>query len=194
MSITMDKFKTLLDLQNDHVHSLSQTTVNFKKLGRAKWTQATIKARIDKTHQLWKTIQDEHRSLRAAAARDDQLKHEYFTLNLFQEYEGIYDETIDFFVNLLNDNQPTVQSAESDVEELSVHCNASFRLPPITMTKFNGTLTEWEAFKGRFETLVVNNRKLDNMQRMYHLVSSLEDEARSKIDHLELTKDNFPIA
>jgi len=76
----------------------------------------------------------------------------------------------------------------------STQANTNLRLPPIKLPVFNNKPTEFKHFFDTFNSLVLNNETLDNIQRYYYLLSVMTDEAHELIENLPVTADNFPIA
>ena len=76
----------------------------------------------------------------------------------------------------------------------STQANAKLRLPPIKLPVFNNKPTEFKHFFDTFNSLVLNNETLDNIQSYYYLLSVVSGEAHEVIENLPVTADNFPIA
>lgn len=67
-------------------------------------------------------------------------------------------------------------------------------LPPIQLPPFSGKLDEWETFRDRFNSLIIQNKELSDFSRMHFLASSLTGHARDAIAGLTITAENFEIA
>jgi hypothetical protein len=76
----------------------------------------------------------------------------------------------------------------------STQANANLRLPPIKLPVFNNKPTEFKHFFDTFNSLVLNNEILDDIQRYYYLLSVVSGEAHELTENLPVTTDNFPIA
>ncbi|EFN85430.1 hypothetical protein EAI_17225, partial [Harpegnathos saltator] len=59
-------------------------------------------------------------------------------------------------------------------------------LPP-----FDGSITEWESFRDRFTTLIIENKELNDFTRMHFLVSFLRGRALECLADFAVTADNF---
>jgi hypothetical protein len=68
------------------------------------------------------------------------------------------------------------------------------RLPQIILPQFDGTISNWLHFKDTFQSLIIDNSHLSNIQRYHYLISSLKDEAKQLIANLQITSDNFTVA
>ncbi|XP_030752247.1 uncharacterized protein LOC115879487 [Sitophilus oryzae] len=67
-------------------------------------------------------------------------------------------------------------------------------LPQLHIPRFNGDLTSWNAFYQLFNTLIVNNNMLSNIEKLIYLKSYLSGEPLHLIDTLQLTDSNLNIA
>ncbi|XP_050519253.1 uncharacterized protein LOC126893276 [Diabrotica virgifera virgifera] len=76
----------------------------------------------------------------------------------------------------------------------STVATAKVRLPEITMQTFCGSFSEFNSFYQLFETLIVNNEELNNVQRFIYLKSFLRNEPLQLIDNIEVIDENFDIA
>jgi len=76
----------------------------------------------------------------------------------------------------------------------STQANTNLRLTPIKLPVFNNKPTEFKRFFNTFNSLVLNNEPLDNIQRYYYLLSVVSGEAHELIENLPVTADNSPIA
>jgi hypothetical protein len=82
----------------------------------------------------------------------------------------------------------------SQQSSTSSHKSPSVKLPTISLPTFDGSFTEWTRFKLTFESLIVNNEGLDNVQKFHYLISSLKKEPSLLLQNLEISNENFSIA
>lgn len=82
-------------------------------------------------------------------------------------------------------DQPSVESAAT---------KSDFKLPNITIPKFDGNYQKWCEFHDFFEAAVNNAPGLSNVQKLHHLKSNLKDEAFELISYLPTTDNNYSIA
>lgn len=68
------------------------------------------------------------------------------------------------------------------------------KLPDISLSPFDGQVSNWKPFFELFTALIIDNPTLTDIQRLFYLKSSLKGEALNLIDTLEITNDNFKIA
>lgn len=67
-------------------------------------------------------------------------------------------------------------------------------LPRLELPKFDGQLTNWSAFYSVFQTSVVSNPTLDNIERFQYLLTVLSGPALDMIKTVPLTAANFTVA
>lgn len=68
------------------------------------------------------------------------------------------------------------------------------KLPNLGLPQFDGDYGKWMQFKETFGTLISKNQFLDDIQRFYYLLDSLQGDARKIVESLEITADNYRIA
>lgn len=68
------------------------------------------------------------------------------------------------------------------------------RLPTLELPHFRGHMEQWVSFKNMFVSLVDSRRDLTAGQKLAYLLSTLQDEARSLIQHLPVEDDQYATA
>jgi hypothetical protein len=68
------------------------------------------------------------------------------------------------------------------------------KLPTIEIPKFAGRITKFKHFYDTFNSLIINNKALDDVQKFHYLLSSVTSEARQLIENLPVTQQNFHVA
>jgi hypothetical protein len=77
----------------------------------------------------------------------------------------------------------------------STHASSGYvKLPSIELPSFDGTVSKWFHFRDTFDSLIIQNRTLPNVQKLHYLLSSLKGEAKALISNLPITNDNFSVA
>ena len=121
---------------------------------------------------------------------------DYFKKRQLDEYEDIYQNTLDFMAECLEAIEPTV-NANPSVGAVCGKRDESFslsHLPPILIPPFSGKCEDWESFRDRFTSLIIMNKDLSNFARMHFLASSLTGRALESVKNTPITADNFEIA
>jgi len=122
---------------------------------------------------------------------------EYFRETQLETVEDIYQSTGDYLAECLENLEPVVsqnQSLDSSLLRADASALSLSNLPPIKLPPFDGNFSEWETFRDRFNTLIIQNRALTDFARMHYLASSLKGRALDSISTLAITADNFTVA
>lgn len=183
--------------QTSLLHSISRALENFKKLGRNNYTPAKVRSRIALLKETWTQCVQNHAHLLHTTPEVNKEKSEYFQRDQLAVYEEVYQETLDYMNECLEELEPNV-SLNQSIGCASVHSEGSSfalrHLPPIQLPPFSGRIDEWESFRDRFDSLIIQNKELSNFSRMHFLASSLTGRARDSIANLPITAANFEIA
>jgi len=121
----------------------------------------------------------------------------YFEQQEFDDHEDLYQAALDYMMECLEELEPASPSAPLASPNYRFNDSASFsvsHLPPIKIPPFAGKLDEWESFRDRFSSLIIQNRDLTDFSRMHFLASSLTGSALDAIRTVPVTADNFGIA
>ncbi|KAL0832994.1 hypothetical protein ABMA28_001117 [Loxostege sticticalis] len=82
-------------------------------------------------------------------------------------------------------------------EQSSVVSNGGFqsiKLPTINLPTFNGSYLNWLEFRDTFESLIISNASIPDINKFHYLRSSLQGGAIQVIKSLEFTSANFKVA
>lgn len=69
--------------------------------------------------------------------------------------------------------------------------HSSVPLPKFEIPSFSGELEDWEEYRDRFISIIINDTRLTDSDRMKYLVGSLDGSARRAIAHFRITDANF---
>ncbi|XP_070515382.1 uncharacterized protein [Cardiocondyla obscurior] len=120
-----------------------------------------------------------------------------FADNSFEATEDVFLTTKDVLSEWLEELEPP-PTPQSSMQSTGILHDTSVlagpRMPYIKLPPFNGTLSEWEHFRDRFTSLVIQNAGLTDFARMHYLSSSVTGSALSCISDIPVTADNFAIA
>ena len=115
-------------------------------------------------------------------------------------FETQYYEVEAKFIELLHpaDNQGqldnTSEHGSDYLTELTHVSKSHVKLPSIQLPSYDGTISTWLYFRDTFDSLIIKNRTLSNVERFHYLISSLKGEAKHLISNLQITHDNFVVA
>jgi len=189
------QFEELMFKQRLLINSVTNTIANFKKLGQARMTVAAAKARIALTKDRFEQCRTLDAQLRVSAEPKVFETHSYFTGSEFEKCEDAYDVTMEFLQEQIEDGCLTLDHSAFNVSRsIEFPSHSSLNLPKITLPTFDGSYEKWESFRDRFQSMIIGEASLSNVQRLHHLFSCLKGEAIAAIDHLPLTAENFQVA
>lgn len=121
---------------------------------------------------------------------------EYFRDNHYEATEDVYQAALDMN-EWLEELEPIVSPNHSVDHGYANQSSSAFalaHLPQIKLPPFDGIYHEWENFRDRFTSLIINNKDLSDFSRMHFLSSCLKDSALECIDGIPVTSDNFNVA
>ncbi|XP_012543469.2 uncharacterized protein LOC105840926 [Monomorium pharaonis] len=188
--------KTLITRQQSQLQMVARALANFKKIGRNNYTPAKIRSRIAQLKDTWSQCTNVHVAMLQAFTNEEQEAIEYFEHQEFERHEELYQSTLDYMAEALEMMEPPGSLPQLDVLTLR-HCTNSIslsHLPPINIPPFSGKVDDWETFRDRFTSLIIENRDLTAFARMHFLESSLSGRALESIKNIPITADNFDIA
>ena len=98
--------------------------------------------------------------------------------------------------NLLDEKTQEKMKRESEMSQQGreVDFTNVSRLPPCDTDTFKGGYREWPTFRDLFSAIYINNSKLSNVEKLFHLTQKTVGEAREIISHVPLTNDGFTLA
>lgn len=181
--------------QRSLITSITNTIANFRKSEQTKMTYAATKSRIASTKERFEQCRLLH-AAKLQVTADDRTKkaYSYFTGLEFQQCEDIYDQTLDYLHELLDEETATHDTSGNVSRVSDVPSHATLNLPKITLPSFDGSYDKWESFRDRFQSIIGCESSLSNVQRLHHLFSCLKGETSAAVEHIQLTSDNFTVA
>ncbi|XP_076660392.1 uncharacterized protein LOC143363737 [Halictus rubicundus] len=194
----MGDLKTLLKHQIDAARIVERTLDNFKKIGKAKLTVATVKNRIARLSESFAECQRLHKQLSAVATDAERSTVGYFTQDRFMAVHEIYMETSDYMAETLSrlaaaDSSGT-DSTPSPAGPVSQPDDDKSRMPMLNLPTFSGAFSEWETFRDRFTAMVISRKGLSNVSRFEYLLACLQGAASDLVENIAITDAGFAIA
>lgn len=101
-------------------------------------------------------------------------------------------ETLESVV--ISSNSEITSNQDAHVVNSHPAGRAEIRLPPLSISSFDGDYNDWTSFYDLFLCSVHNNNSLKKVQKMQYLKSLLKDEALQLVRHLPVTDANYDIA
>ncbi|XP_011884042.1 PREDICTED: uncharacterized protein LOC105571179 [Vollenhovia emeryi] len=192
-----DDLQALLVEQSTTIAAIKRVIPNFKKIGKANITIYKAKKRANDLESLWERCQRLNVRLLQAASAEDQLVVEYFADKEFLAAEDAYHEAADHLADCVGkfsrDRSDVAASSVSD-SSLQDTSASSLQLPRISLPKFFGKFTEWENFRGIFESLVASQESLSNTQKLHYLKACVTGDAAVLINHIQIADTNYDAA
>ena len=181
--------------QEDLIVSIERTVENFKKLGQNNFTTAATRNRQFILERQWLRCQQIHAELKATVKLADRPAVPYFAVNQYEDAVEAYFQASDYLSEILEKlMKPVAAVTASSTLDLSQTCSNAIPLPRIDLLKFSGQYTEWANFRDIFESLVIKNESLSNVQRLHYLKSCLTGEARVVVKNITVTDANYEMA
>ncbi|XP_024878250.1 uncharacterized protein LOC112458723 [Temnothorax curvispinosus] len=114
----------LLVQQQALLHSISRSLENFKKIGKNNYTAAKIRSRITSLKETWLQCVQVNAQLLQACPEDNRAAFDYFKHHQFDAIEDIYQGTLDYMVECLEEIEPprTSDSGRVDLSSSAVGC------------------------------------------------------------------------
>ncbi|XP_045446869.1 uncharacterized protein LOC123655075 [Melitaea cinxia] len=162
---------------------------NFKKSPKERLTQAYCQTRLESLEMLWSDFSRTHKSL--VKTYGSKLRE--------QDYykKDFYEQTEELFIEYKTEIKQKLNSVPSNLDQTynvnkSERLNTeSFKLPKIVIPNFSGKYTEWITFRDLFLSLIHNNSRLDKVQKMHYLKSSLIGEAEQLLRQIPISEANY---
>lgn len=188
----------MLSKQLQLQRSIERWIDNFKKIGRNNLNPAKIRSRIMSLKETWSQYLNGHADLVKTVSEPNQATIAYFKDQQFEKTEDVYQTALDHMAECLEELEPPVSHNVSLIDANQARQESSSfspaHLPQIDLLPFDGKCDDWENFRDRFTSLIINNKELRNFARMHFLVSSVKGSALECIRKIPVTADNFKVA
>lgn len=184
--------------QADTITRVENELKNFKKEPRERRTTHHLNARLERIRSTRDEFLQRHRKL---LDLDPEKSGDYFKNDVCDLFENAYLEVIaqiqikyDEWFSSPTQSASGTQSGSSAPSTNNVTYNLandlSFKLPELSIPKFNGTYIEWPEFYDSF-LFVHNHRQLNDGQKLQHLRNALSPKVKSLIGYLDITSNNY---
>ncbi|XP_076301820.1 uncharacterized protein LOC143219898 [Lasioglossum baleicum] len=175
--------------------AIERSLLNLRKLGKEKWTKATLRTRIAHLQDHWQKFNTGNDRVCSIIPPADQTKIPYFSENQFEETEETYLETLAFMTSQLDDlTSVPVSHPSNPCDGQVLPPVPADQLPRLNLPEFDGRYATWESFRDRFTALIIKNPSLHDVSRLHYLTSSITGRALECIENIPITEDNFTVA
>lgn len=153
-----------LSKQEALLNMVSRALENFKKVRRLNYSAAKIHSRISSLKETWSQCIQGHAALMQIYPEAKRANLAYFQEDQLDEHEEIYQMTLDFMTEWLEELESLVSPNRSVQTEQSFSRTESAlslrHLPLIKMPLFSGNFAEWESFCDQFTALIIERISL----------------------------------
>lgn len=190
----------LLVEQDQTIGLINRTVANFKKIGTKNFTLAVARSRHTILNDNWQRCLSLNAQIEKEAEDLDRTTNAYFLEKLFLSTEETYLAASDYFTSIIDKlTEPVAGPSASKQDPINqtfaeVQVNKSFSLPRISLPKFSGNYLDWTSFRDIFESLVVKNDSLSNVEKLHHLKANLTNEAALVLKNIAVTDANYASA
>lgn len=158
-----------------------------------------LKLRFDKVKSLFDKFDEVHNSLEIMDPDGNHnIEHGIINDSFFEVSSNIH-KILDIDVLSTNNSSRSV-SVSSDVSQNSGNLNSSnkeptnkrrIKLPQINLPTFSGKYEEWISFKDTFESLIIKDQELTDVEKLTHLKSVVIGDAARKINIFSMKSVHF---
>lgn len=158
-------------------------------------TTAVTRNRIALLQGQFTTVVDLDAELYSLADANKRDNHAYFKEDQFSACEDLYHESLDFMHDKIAENESSVLSSTQNENVSTVASSRPIsHLPRLGLPTFDGSFAQWETFRDRFTSMIIDDQNLSNVERLHYLCSVLSGEASQAVAHLPVTDANFDVA
>ncbi|XP_076301700.1 uncharacterized protein LOC143219711 [Lasioglossum baleicum] len=190
----MDDLQRVIVEQERTITQIERALPNLKKVGVQNYTTAKVKNRMKALDVLWDRCQQLDTQLHQESTEADRIDLNYFATDAFSKAEDVYLTTTDYMSEILHTltNHPSTHTAGDDSKDHTKGVTGrKTKLSRIDVPTFSGVRIEWEDFRDMFQSMVINDETLTNVERLHYLKASLTGAALKLLSNIRITESNF---
>ncbi|KAI5651448.1 hypothetical protein NE865_00692 [Phthorimaea operculella] len=174
-----------LNYQGNIATRIEKSYDNYKKSPKKRITISYLQNRLDILQESWAQFVAGHQNLMIKFSPESLAATDYMEKDVYDATEELYiDYKSDLMEKLETLKQNPVKNENSDND-------FNVKLPEISIPNFSGKYTEWLTFRDLFLSMVDNNKKLQNVQKLHYLKSFISGEAEQLLRNISITNDNY---
>ncbi|CAB0030674.1 unnamed protein product [Trichogramma brassicae] len=184
-----------MDHQEKLIRMITNSFVNFKKLGKDMMTAGACISRLEQLKKRWQEFEQNHAKLLEDEAVSPE--HEYLK-------KGQYDIVYETFLTNMGLFQDQLLQVKREISQLSAQPGADgliaemdinrAKLPRIVISDFSGDIQDWVRFRDTFKEMVIDRPNLPNIFKMNYLRTYVKGEAAELLQEVPSGEEHFPTA
>lgn len=181
----------------DAAEKIKKFTVNTKKSASRLETRNQVATRIDLLQKYWLEFDKAFKLARTTVRGNPTAQ-----ADVLVDYDGFEEEYI-FAMGELKDMLDALEPQLNGQHDGESHENARnvaadnaaqievVRMKAIDPPIFFGEIEDWTSFRDMFQSVVINNKSISDVQRLQYLKTSCKGKAAELIKHVQVTAANF---
>ncbi|XP_065083404.1 uncharacterized protein LOC135705559 [Ochlerotatus camptorhynchus] len=198
----MASLRELSKIERGYIDSMANME-SFVANFNAQRDQAKIASRLEHVETLFKEFRDNRAKLEArqeqdlaltasAEGKDVHLKKDVESANRKTrlDFENQYFDVKDF----LSSHRVIPTAAASSSSQPCQTPTSRVHLPVFKIPSFDGSVKDWLSFRDAFQSMIGKDVSLSPIDKFNYLLSVLTKEARTLVESIEVTANNFEVA
>lgn len=148
-------------------------------------SRQTCKIRLDQVRALWEKVEQEYETCSSILAGEETDETMSVIQSKYDYCYSVYESCAAQLSEQIEATTPRAQQAAPTV--VSSGC----RLPPCDTGIFSGDYLRWPTFRDLFTAIYINNSRLTDVEKLFHLNSKTSGEAHDIVSKSPLTNDGF---
>lgn len=173
------------------MNTMHRILPNFKKLGKSRWTAATVQNRHLQLKETFAKCEGLDAKINMFATDAHRASIPYFVSNQFYQYEDYFNEVSDLMAEVSSSLEVPQSTTFSMSSTPRIATKPTIQLSQINLPSFDGTLTNWEIFRNQFQLLIHRDDAISVCEKMHYLKTSLTGDALRALGHLSVTATNY---
>ncbi|CAB0038564.1 unnamed protein product [Trichogramma brassicae] len=182
----------LVTTQIELINVITDLCATIQSTEHDDWTRGRVQARQELLQGYWEDFMSNHLEL----MEPDNDDPSYDRASNYALVQGQYVDATGVLYDVQSRLQPEPRRPDCVMVHLEAPASAQShsRLPQINVPDFSGRREDWESFRDLFNALIHQSSHLSNVERLYYLKTLVRGDARSALDSLQLTGDNYDTA
>ncbi|XP_078051865.1 uncharacterized protein LOC144478014, partial [Augochlora pura] len=160
--------------------------------GRDNYSETLLEQKLAYATRLWDEAFDRWIEIKSTVHVTRRKDYQIFADNRIEREEDAFLAFQDYVAQELTRIRELNQPGPSN--QSSSRYRVPIQLPQQRLPKYGGDPEKWDHFEDLFNSGVIKNECLSDVQRMHYLAACLEGKALAAISHLEIKGTNFEIA